>query len=243
MPARLAGIAACALRDQAQARRLPGLCRQLQPPPLAQVKRAGDLYHHHGHRTVPQRLFGNSKRVGLTLRPRDQNTRGIADRREADRIRRSGLPALAHPQHRPLALRTDDSGKSGHTRPTGFMHAGRTQGRRRSGCLGHGHGQQYGVMDGIIKQHRRKSGKIGASGHPAGAVFEPCDQRGQSGYDTLRIGAARGEPGNGADRLFGGIAPQGGAGADTRHGGAGRTDLDGGGFQLWMTMAITRARP
>ncbi len=138
MPARLTGRAACALRDQAQARRLPGLCRQLQPPPFSQIKRTGDLYHHERDHTVPERLFGHGKRVGLVLRPRDQNTRGIADRRKAHGVKRSGLPTLTHPEQMSLALRAGDHGKAGRTRSADLMNAGGTQGRRGVRCRGHG---------------------------------------------------------------------------------------------------------
>ena len=130
MPARLAGRAARALRDQAQARRLSGLRRQLQPPPFTQIKRAGDLDHHQRDSSVPERLFGHGERVGLILRPRDQNTRGIADRREAHGVERSGLPVPTQPEQMPLALRAGDSGKTGRTRSADLMNAGRTQGRR-----------------------------------------------------------------------------------------------------------------
>ena len=128
MPARFAGRAARALGDQAQARRLPGLRRQLQPPPLTQIKRAGDLDHHQRDGSVPERLFGNCEHVGLSPGPRDQNTRRIADRREAHGVERSGLPVPTQPKQMPLPLRAGDSGKTGRTRPADLMNAGRTQG-------------------------------------------------------------------------------------------------------------------
>lgn len=126
MPARLAGRAARALRDQAQARRLPGTRRQLQPPPLPQIKRTGDLDHHQRDRSAPERLFGHGEHVGLRLRPRDQNTRGIADRRETHGVERSGLPVPTQPEQMPLALRAGNSGKTGRTRSADLMNAGRT---------------------------------------------------------------------------------------------------------------------
>ena len=137
MPARFAGRAACALGDQAQARRLPGLLRQLQPPPLTQIKRTGDLDHHQRDCSIPERLFGNREHVGLILGPRDQNPRRIADRREAHRGERSGLPITTQPEQRPLALRAGDSGKTGRTRPADLMDAGGTQGGRGVRCRGH----------------------------------------------------------------------------------------------------------
>ncbi len=49
-------------------------------------------------------LFGDGKRVGLVLGPRDQDPRGIAERRQARRVQRPGLPAFA--QGRPPARST-----------------------------------------------------------------------------------------------------------------------------------------
>lgn len=138
MPARLAGRAAPAIRDQAQARRLPGLRRQLQPPPLAQIKRMADLDHHQRDRTIPERLFGNGEHVGLILRPRDQNARGIADLRKAHRVKRPRLPGPTQPEQIPPALRAGDRGKTGRTRSADLMNAGGTQGRKAVRCRGHG---------------------------------------------------------------------------------------------------------
>lgn len=138
MPARLAGRAARAVRDQAQARRLPGICRQLQPSTLAQIQRTVDLDHHQRDRSVPERLFGNGEHVGLILRPRDQNARRIADRREADGVEHPGLPVPTQPEQMPLALRTGDRSKTRRTRSAGLMDAGGTQGKRNVRCCGHG---------------------------------------------------------------------------------------------------------
>uniref|UniRef100_UPI0039181C35 hypothetical protein n=1 Tax=Haematobacter sp. TaxID=2953762 RepID=UPI0039181C35 len=57
MPARLRRIAAHTFRDQTQTRCFPRLRRELQPPPLTQVERPGDLNHHHGYDPILQRLL------------------------------------------------------------------------------------------------------------------------------------------------------------------------------------------
>lgn len=129
MPAALRGVGPHALRRDAQAGRMPRLGSQLKPAPFPEAERLGDLDHHTGNRPRLERLFGNSKAVGLVLGRSQKHAPWVEERRQPGRSYRFRTPGLAHPQNGPLAGSRRDSRKTETSRTMDLMDPGNAQGK------------------------------------------------------------------------------------------------------------------
>lgn len=125
------GVAAHAFGDQAKPGGPASRGRQLQPPPFAQVKRAGDLEHDKGDRPVLKRLFRDGQRFGLVRRRRKQQAMRVEKGRKADGVQRLCPPAFANPQDLALACCAGRGGKADRARSTGFVDTAAAQGKGR----------------------------------------------------------------------------------------------------------------
>ena len=105
MPSRLGRVAAHALGDQAQPRAASRPGRELQAPSGGETDGGRQLEHDDRHGAVAQCLFRHGQRVGLALRLRENQARGI-EPDEPRGIELTRLPAFprslhlpAHPTH------------------------------------------------------------------------------------------------------------------------------------------------
>lgn len=87
LPARLSGITACTLGNNAKTERSACLGRKLQPPPRGQRKRISDLDHHQRGGTVAQGFLSHRKPIGLPLH---------LARQDPGRIDKSAQPRRIH---------------------------------------------------------------------------------------------------------------------------------------------------
>ncbi len=114
---------------------LPGLRRQLQPPPSRQTNRFVDLGHHHRNRPGAQSFLPDPEKFPVaTGKGKDEPPR-ITTGNQPPRKDPFSLPLQADPQDRPLLTGTHAGRKEETPRPARLMNPAPFQNRSKTGHL------------------------------------------------------------------------------------------------------------